>query len=313
MLRGVDFKVRTDHQALRRLMDAQYSVVARWALLLSEYTFRIEIVPGSSIPMTDLLSRNTDDHEEELADRASFPSTLVPAKSDENISHVALKWCQFTDCVADARKIPDEEEKRQILRATHLAFNKSHLGWRRMEKLLHGLYEWKNLQQDCKNYAKNCLHCARRAPVHRKPWTGQLLAEAFNNLVCMDVTHRFLWKGVLYNLVTIIDISTRWLEVSVIEEESSATMLKHLYNLWVCRFGYPVKLITDNAPGFKSEEWQEAMQVAKIDYITSSPYYQLGNSVIESPHRFLRQTLAKMDVESLSSTFQEAIQFCLFA
>jgi hypothetical protein len=58
-LEGIDFTVRTDHHALRWVMnlsDAQ-GCLARWRLRLSEFTFKMEYHPGAVHHAADAISR----------------------------------------------------------------------------------------------------------------------------------------------------------------------------------------------------------------------------------------------------------------
>jgi hypothetical protein len=58
-LEGADFTVRTDHHALRRVMnlsDAQ-GRLARWRLRLAEFTFKVEYHPGVAHRAADAMSR----------------------------------------------------------------------------------------------------------------------------------------------------------------------------------------------------------------------------------------------------------------
>jgi len=54
------FLVRTDHAALKFLRNfaENNSRLKRWSLLLSEFDFEIEHVPGSKIKHVDALSRH---------------------------------------------------------------------------------------------------------------------------------------------------------------------------------------------------------------------------------------------------------------
>jgi hypothetical protein len=58
-LEGVEFTVRTDHQALRWVMnlsDAQ-CLLARWRLQLDEFTFTVDYLPGAVHHAADAMSR----------------------------------------------------------------------------------------------------------------------------------------------------------------------------------------------------------------------------------------------------------------
>jgi RNase H-like domain found in reverse transcriptase/Reverse transcriptase (RNA-dependent DNA polymerase)/Integrase zinc binding domain/Integrase core domain/Chromo (CHRromatin Organisation MOdifier) domain len=58
-LEGVEFTVRTDHHALRWVMNLAEAQgrLARWRLRLSEFTFKVEYSPGATHHAADVLSR----------------------------------------------------------------------------------------------------------------------------------------------------------------------------------------------------------------------------------------------------------------
>eukprot|EP00917_Polyrhabdina_sp_WS-2016_P001670 GHVP01003448.1.p1 GENE.GHVP01003448.1~~GHVP01003448.1.p1 ORF type:complete len:224 (+),score=30.51 GHVP01003448.1:352-1023(+) len=122
-LRGKKFTLRTDHQALRRMREYEDSMVARWALLLAEYQFEVEVVPGTAIPFSDMLSRQHDEHEESLANEAPFPSNSENCKVKSNAISCATSVVDVLAVSVSGTKSLKEEERLYV-------------GWRRMFDLL---------------------------------------------------------------------------------------------------------------------------------------------------------------------------------
>lgn len=73
LLLGSPFTIRTDHESLKWVMNAQKGKIARWATLLSEFEATIIHRPGAQMAHVDHLSRTVinDDLEKELAERLS--------------------------------------------------------------------------------------------------------------------------------------------------------------------------------------------------------------------------------------------------
>ena len=88
-LLGSQFKIRclTDHRTLESLTNSKEVAgrMARWAMIMSEYNYRVEYIPGSSNTAADALSRLIDMDEERWQ-----PLTLGERDSDENYPFLVL-------------------------------------------------------------------------------------------------------------------------------------------------------------------------------------------------------------------------------
>jgi transposase InsO family protein len=80
------FVVQTDNAACTHLKEAEKGMLAKWALQLSEYDFRIDWIKGSRNGVSDCLSRNplpTNDQQEEKGSPATVAMTRLVSEEDE--------------------------------------------------------------------------------------------------------------------------------------------------------------------------------------------------------------------------------------
>ncbi|EZG42990.1 RNA-directed DNA polymerase [Gregarina niphandrodes] len=73
-------------------------------------------------------------------------------------------------------------------------------------------FYWPNLAKDCVDFTAGCLTCQRRMNVTNLVGKGVLLSTDFNVLVSIDAIGPFAYKKKMYNLITMIDNLTKWVE-----------------------------------------------------------------------------------------------------
>ena len=74
-------------------------------------------------------------------------------------------------------------------------------------------------------------------------------------------------------------------------------------------FGVPHKIISDNGPAFRAEQFKAFLHQSNIQHSPSSIYYPQGNGVVERLHRSLKGRLDKLLEEG--QDLEESIQHIL--
>eukprot|EP00922_Rhytidocystis_sp_ex-Travisia-forbesii_P056245 GHVS01083279.1.p1 GENE.GHVS01083279.1~~GHVS01083279.1.p1 ORF type:complete len:339 (+),score=7.66 GHVS01083279.1:313-1329(+) len=131
-------------------------------------------------------------------------------------------------------------------------------------------------------------------------------------MVALDIVGPLTYQGKTVNLLTMIDHFSRYAEVSILNSPTSKHVCAEFYVGWICRWGTPRRILTNNGKCFTSTEFRKFCTDNRIRNSYSSPYHPQANGLIESFHQTLNRGLSHMGAtESLS--LQEIIGSVLFA
>ena len=111
----------------------------------------------------------------------------------------------------------------------------------------------------------------------------------------MEVTVGVKEKPVMKNVLVIEDHFTCYTQAYVTNNHTAHTMVHVLYNEFFLVFGFPRRLMSDQAAEFMGQVISELCDLLGITKIRTSPYYPQTNGAIERVHQTLRRMIAKMD------------------
>ena len=95
-------------------------------------------------------------------------------------------------------------------------------------------------------------------------------------------------------------------------KQRASTSAKVLVRNWICRFGVPDSIHSDNSRNFESKTFSEMCPLLSINKTRTSAYNPEGNSQVENLHKTLRRML-KARVEDNPATWDEHLDFCVMA
>jgi transposase InsO family protein len=111
--------------------------------------------------------------------------------------------------------------------------------------------------------------------------------------------------------MTAIDYFMKWIEVIPTRSAYHKVILGFLEDIMV-RFGYPSRIITDNAASFKVEPLVKFCEQFRISLIHSTPYYPQGNGLVESSNKSLIKII-KILLEDNTKAWDSNLKFSLWA
>ena len=88
--------------------------------------------------------------------------------------------------------------------------------------------------------------------------------------------------------------------------------MRFLYENIFSRFGYLVRLVTDNAPSFKYGELANMCELMGIQIVHSTSYYPQGNGLAKSSNKSLVRIIRKM-LETNQKSWDSNLKFALWA
>ena len=217
----------------------------------------------------------------------------------------ALKPVLFKDllCLSDNsgprgeyRVVVPSSLVNEIVRAYHgHAAAGAHLGVMRTLARIKERFFWFQMQQDVTDFCRNCEDCNRRkspshpakSPLISNSSTRPLQRVALDILGPLPTTE----QGNKYILV-VGDYFTKWTEAYAIPDQTAETVAKVFVNEFVCRYGTPETLHSDQGRQFESGLFQEMCRLLEITKTRTSPFRPQSDGMIERFNRTLLSMLS---------------------
>ena len=307
------FTVRTDHESLKWLWNTDNKRVARWALALQEFQFKVLYQKGSQHHHVDIFTRDvpTTPMEDALTDRvamtanvftvapvcelqpgrdeAVFPSVDNFKEEQQKEDHGANSQLENVNGLLVnrfGRVYVPRTLRNQLLYFFHFGRTGGHQGITRTYNRMSRNFWWTSMKEDIQKYNSQCITCFRRRPHISRALGGNLAADRPGLIVAIDIVGPVEHNQHRYFMFTMIDHFTKFAEVVVLSETSSETVWQIFYVRWIAIWGCPTYLLSDNGPQFASAEFRSRCQEMGIEKIFALPYHPQGNGVIESFHQF---------------------------
>ena len=98
----------------------------------------------------------------------------------------------------------------------------------------------------------------------------------------------------------VIDAYTKWLDVHVTTSTSTAVTVELLRKSF-STFGLPEVLVSDNAAGFTSEDFELFLKSNGVKHVRTPPYHPSSNGLVERAVQTLKRGLKKFKEGSLDT------------
>ena len=102
-------------------------------------------------------------------------------------------------------------------------------------------------------------------------------------------------------ILTASDYFTKWIEAIPSRQANDSVIIKFIETHILSRFGYPRKIITNNAAGFGSKKMVKFCHKYQITLGHSTAYYPQGNGLAESLNKSLVNIIKKLLEENKKS------------
>jgi Reverse transcriptase (RNA-dependent DNA polymerase)/RNase H-like domain found in reverse transcriptase/Integrase zinc binding domain/Integrase core domain len=206
--------------------------------------------------------------------------------------------------------------RHRILDAAHFSLPYWHPGSRKMLQIIRRTFCWEKIQKDIQEYIKGCVTCQRIRP---NPSSVPLTERCHPPSAPFDRIYMDFWgpikwgpQGMSHILLTIVDNHTKWAEAVPLADKRAETIARTLIIVWISRFGAPKFLVTDNDTSFTSQVLTDLASTFGIKQIQATPYHPQGNAIVESFHRTLKKTLARLYISPGNKfTIHEATAWAL--
>lgn len=208
------------------------------------------------------------------------------------------------------RLVVPEQFRYEMIRAMHTL---GHFGTKRTARLLTAQYFWPRMRKDAAAFVKSCRECALYKPTK----VAKRAPIAFANTDRFRVVHIDIVgplpssrRGHQY-ILTMIDRTTRWLEAIPISNISAEACAHVFVSHWVCRFGVPDTVVSDQGTQFESTLFGIVLKRLGSVRSRTTPYHPQSNGRVERAHRTLKDILRCS--AAVYEDWEEALPFALLA
>lgn len=187
------------------------------------------------------------------------------------------------------------EKRKEVLQHLHASPGSGHMGVNRTIERVKLGYFWVGIRRQVRDYCRQCDDCVAmkmsqggpKAPLQTQ-MTG-LPAER----IAVDITGPFpvTRDGNKY-IVVIGDYFTKWSEAIAIPNQEAGTVARVIAEKWICHWGAPRFLHSDQGRNFEAEVFKQVMDLFDIKKTRTSALHPQGNGMIERFNRTLVRMLA---------------------
>ena len=140
---------------------------------------------------------------------------------------------------------------------------------------------------------KNCRQCLIFETKVQTPKLAPILATEPMDLVHIDFVKMEIpgdlqKKLKTKNVLVITDHFMRFVQVYITKDQTAHTMARILYDKYFAVFGFPGRLMSDQARAFCGNVNVQMCDYLRIDEIRTSPYHPQSNGQVEHVHQTLR-------------------------
>ena len=201
-----------------------------------------------------------------------------------------LQWLGNDARPSALRLLVPRSLQPEVLKACHDTLFAAHMGVRRTVDQVKRRFHWPGLRKDVKLHIRCCKVCnANKMPYRRfRAALANFRVGAPLDRIGVDLMGPLpvTDQGNRYLLV-IVDYFTRWAEAFSLPDQQAETVARTLVLEFVCRYGAPLELHSDQGRNFESALFQEVCRLFEIVKTRTSPYHPSGNGLVERFNRTL--------------------------
>ncbi|OMH79795.1 Transposon Tf2-6 polyprotein [Zancudomyces culisetae] len=316
---GRKFKIRTDHKSLLQIFNGTELTgrIARWAMILRNYNFDIEHLPGKLNP-ADTLSRmvgspNSLPTQEEIdlyamdfieyKEVIQYLSSMVypTGASETERAKIRNRSRQFhikdgklyKKVKNELKEVLNEKNAKEEILKIH---NECHEGventWRRVTNKFTG----RNLYDDVKEIVNSCHTCQlfKGGKIKRNELFPILTSKPFEifGIDAIGPISPISKSGNRY-ILSAICYFTKWPIAVPVANLLSETIINFIINDIISIYGVPQQIISDRGSSFVSESTTKVFEWLGIDHRPTTSYRPQSNGQVERLNRTLMNILVK--------------------
>ncbi|KAI4880802.1 hypothetical protein NFI96_008108, partial [Prochilodus magdalenae] len=170
-----------------------------------------------------------------------------------------------------------------------------HFGVERTLARIQTRYYWYQMREDVTLWCHTCTNCAARARPSKKPQApmGTVRVGAPMERIAIDLMGP-VNETERHNRYILVaqDYFTKWVEAYPLPNDQAVTVAEVLTAEWVCRYGAPQTLHSDQGSNFESDVFQRMCELLGIEKTRTTPFRPQSDGQVERFNATLQKILA---------------------
>lgn len=203
----------------------------------------------------------------------------------------------------------------EIFEQLHKQRIAGHLGRDKTIASIKKRFYWPNLTSDVKRWCQNCNNCARRKPGPgrgKSPLQQDIAYQPFDR-IALDILGPLPVTSNNNEYIMVVgDYFSKYTEAYALQNHTALTVADKLVTEFICRFGVPSVLHSDQGPEFESRLFKQMCSLLGIEKTRTVPYNPKSDGMIERHNRTIQQMLA-MFVNENRNDWDDHLPFVMMA
>ncbi len=210
---------------------------------------------------------------------------------------LARQWYDANGKLVHHQWVAPRAAVLEILQQAHDNPMSGHFADKRTLKRVREMFYWQGMDKDTRQYCRACAVCGERKPrptVPHHPVQRQIATEPLQ-WVALDIKGPMprTEKGNKYILV-ISDYFTKWICAVPMADQRAETCAAAFVSEFVCRYGIPGQLHSDQGRQFESALWSEMCRLLHITKTRTTAFHPQGDGQAERSIKSVTEILAKL-------------------
>ena len=203
---------------------------------------------------------------------------------------VYLRWVDPMKHESVLKLVVPSSLRTRILTSCHDSLFSGHLGVRKTIGKIKQRFYWPHLSAEVKLHIRTCTICSTSKSAYKsyRAALANFRVGAPMDRIAIDVMGPISMSSSGNKYVFVIaDYFTRWVEAFAIPDQKAETVAKKLVLEFVCRFGAPLELHSDQGRNFESNLFKEVCRLLEVTKTRTTPFHPSSNGVVERFNRTL--------------------------